>query len=70
MGVPVTRQNGATPGRRGADWAGAALRVRPDSGSVLIAPVSAAPALFATIRARPGPFRHVKTASSGAWRRF
>ena len=30
---------------------------------VLTAPVSAAPALFATVRARPGPFRPVKTAS-------
>ena len=33
---------------------------------VLTAPVSAVPALFATVRARPGPIRPVKTALSGA----
>ena len=33
---------------------------------VLTTPVSAVPALFATTRARPGPFRSVQTASSGA----
>ena len=35
---------------------------------VLTAPVSAVPALFATVRARTGPFRPVKTASSGTCR--
>ena len=34
--------------------------------SVLTAPVSAVPALFVTVRARPGPFRSVKTVFSGA----
>ena len=33
---------------------------------VLTAPVGAVPALFATVRARPGPFRPVTPASSGA----
>ena len=33
---------------------------------VLAAPVSTVPALFATVPARPGPFRPVKTASSGS----
>ena len=37
-----------------------------DSGPVLTAPVSAVPALFVTVRARPGPFCPVKTASSAA----
>ena len=37
---------------------------------VLTAPVSAVAALSANVRARPGPFPPVKTASSGAWRRF
>ena len=37
---------------------------------VLTAPVSAVPALFATVRARPGAFRPFKTASRRAWRRF
>ena len=37
-----------------------------DSRPVLTAPVSAASALFAAVRTRPGPFRFVKTVSSGA----
>ena len=40
--------------------------VSPAPSPVLAAPVSAVPALFTTVRARPGPFRAVKTASSGA----
>ena len=36
---------------------------------ILTAPVSAAPALFATVRERPGPFRSAKTASRRRWRR-
>ena len=40
-------------------------RPQTDGSPVLTAPVSAGPALFATVRARPGPFRRtVKTASS------
>ena len=35
---------------------------------VLTAPVSAVPALFATVRVHPDPFRPVKTVSSGASR--
>ena len=42
---------------------------RADLSPVLTAAVSAVSALFATVRARPGPFRPVKTASSGGWRR-
>ena len=41
-----------------------------DSRPALTAPVNALSALFATVCARPGPFRPVKTASSGAWSRF
>ena len=37
-----------------------------DSSPVLTAPVSAVPALFATVRVRPGPLRPVKTSSSAA----
>ena len=36
------------------------------SSPVLTAPVSAVPALFATVQARPGTFRSVKTATSAA----
>ena len=39
---------------------------RYDLHPVLTAPASAVPALFVTVRARPGPFHPVKTASSGA----
>ena len=53
-----------------ADWlfarGGADLRPAPDwcvYRPVLTAPVSAAPARFATVRACPGQFRPVKTAS-------
>ena len=58
-----------TPGRRflrtwplGADCRRAGRRIRRTavSGPVLSAPVSAAPTLFSTVRARPGPFRPVK----------
>ena len=37
------------------------------SSPVLTAPVSAVQALFATVRARPSPFRPVKTASRRRW---
>ena len=37
------------------------------SSPVLTAPVSAVPALCATVRARPGPFCTVKTASNGVF---
>ena len=41
-------------------------RLPGQSGPVLTAPGSAASARFVTVRARPGPFRPVKPASSGA----
>ena len=51
--------------RPSAVWAGTSIEYSP----VLAAPVTV-PALFATVRARPGPFRPVNTASSCAWMRF
>ena len=38
-----------------------------DYSPVLTAPVSAAPALFVTVGARPSPFRPVKIASRRRW---
>ena len=42
---------------------GAAPRRTAELSPVLTAPVSAIPALFATVRERPGPFRPVKIAA-------
>ena len=58
------RRRHARPLRRSRRASGAL--VLSVSNPVLTAPVSAVPALFATVRARPGPLRPVKTASSVA----
>ena len=49
----------ANEAARRAAWLG--------SGAILTAPVSAVPALFATVRARLGPFRPVKSAAGGGF---
>ena len=65
------RQRHATRQRAGAHSARRVVRhrrrVNEDvPGSVLTAPVSAVQAMFATVRARRGPFCPFKTASSAA----